>query len=244
MKMTRDIFIETLIEEAKKNSIIIDREKAIKLYEYKELLIEWNQKINLTAITDDKEIILKHFIDSLLVVKYINKGDKIIDVGTGAGFPGIVLAIYFGKAVNITLIDSLQKRVDFLNNVITSLKLDNTRAIHGRAEEIAHKEEYREKYDIAIARAVAPLNILLEYLAPYIKKDGICICMKSVSAQEEIKAAEKAIETLNLIIKEIEEKILQIENDKITRIIISLKKEKNNSNMYPRQFAKIRKKPL
>lgn len=160
MKMTKEEFIEYLIRFAEKQGINISEDKANMLYIYKQLLLEWNEKINLTAITEDDDIIVKHFVDSLLSTKFVLEGMKIIDVGTGAGFPGIVLAIYYGKEINITLLDSLNKRINFLNDVIKKLELDNVKAIHGRAEEMAHNIEYREKYDVAIARAVAPLNVI------------------------------------------------------------------------------------
>lgn len=170
MKMSEEQFTKRLIEESKKYDIVLSMEKAIRLYQYKELILEWNEKVNLTAITEENQIIVKHFIDSLLLVKHINRGDSIIDIGTGAGFPGIVLAIYFEGGVKITLLDSLNKRVSFLENVISKLNIKNIKSVHGRAEEMSHIEEYREKYDIAVARAVAPLNILLEYMSGYIKK--------------------------------------------------------------------------
>lgn len=243
MKMSREDFINLLIIKAKENNITITKEQGNKLYDYKELLLEWNEKINLTAIIEDEDIIVKHFIDSLLCVEYIKNGEKIIDVGTGAGFPGIVLAIYFEGNVEITLLDSLNKRINFLDTVIGNLNLKNIETVHGRAEEIAHKEEYREKYDISIARAVAPLNILLEYLAGYVKKSGMCICMKSVSVEEELESARRAIEILNLNIKRNELKKI-IHREEITRKILIFKKEDNIGNKYPRSYGKIKKMPL
>lgn len=243
MKMTKEEFINTLIDKAKEQKIELDILKAEKMYLYKELLLEWNDKINLTSITEDEDIIVKHFIDSLLAVEYISEENKIIDVGTGAGFPGIVIGIYFSGKLDITLLDSLQKRVKFLNIVIEELELKNIKAIHGRAEEFAHHDEFREKYDIAIARAVAPLNILLEYLAGYIKVGGVCICMKALSADEEINDSKKALEILNIkLIKNIIKTITHIEN--ITRTIIIFEKCKNISNKYPRSYGKIKKNPL
>ena len=241
--MKKDEFITLLITKAKENNVCINSEQSEKLYEYKELLLEWNEKINLTAITDDEDIIVKHFIDSLLCIEHIEENSNIIDVGTGAGFPGIVIAIYFDGKVNITLLDSLQKRINFLNEVIEKLKLRNIKAIHGRAEEFAHKEEFRECYDIAIARAVAPLNILLEYLAGYTKVDGKCICMKSLSVDEEIKEAKKAFEILNLVLIENIKKTIKYKED-ITRTILVFNKNKTIPNKYPRSYGKIKKSPL
>lgn len=243
MKMTKEEFIDILINKAKENKIEINAEKAEKLYLYKELLLEWNEKINLTSIVEDEDIIIKHFVDSLLCVEYIEENSKIIDVGTGAGFPGIVIAIYFDDKVNITLLDSLKKRVTFLNAVIEELKLKNIQAIHGRAEEYAHKEEYRETYDISIARAVAPLNILLEYLTGYVKVKGKCICMKSISADEEVKNSKKAFEILNVELAQNIKKTIN-HNEDITRIILIFNKNKNITNKYPRSYGKIKKSPL
>lgn len=244
MKMSKENFIKFLMEKANENDIELSNQQAEKLYLYKELLLDWNEKINLTAITEDEDIIVKHFIDSLLCAEYITEGKKIVDVGTGAGFPGIVLAIYFEGKIKITLLDSLNKRIMFLNDVINKLNLKNVETIHGRAEEIAHKEEYREKYDIAIARAVAPLNILLEYLSGYVKKDGKCLCMKSISAQDELSIATNAINILGLSLKLNELKKMIHNEEEITRQILIFNKENNIGNKYPRTYGKIKKKPL
>ena len=133
-----------------------------KFYQYMKLLLEWNEKINLTAITDEKEIIKKHFIDSLTISKLIKEDTSVVDVGTGAGFPGMPLAIT--KKVNVTLVDSLNKRINFLNIVKDSIKLENVNTVHSRAEEVGQNEKYREKFDYAVSRAVAPINVLLEYM--------------------------------------------------------------------------------
>lgn len=241
--MEKNDFIKTLIDKAKENNIALADIQAEKLYLYKELLLEWNEKINLTSIIEDEDIIVKHFIDSLLSIEYIEKNTKIIDVGTGAGFPGIVLAIYFDGQIEITLLDSLQKRVNFLNLVIQELELNKIQAIHGRAEEFAHKEEYREKYDVAIARAVAPLNILLEYLSGYVKVSGKCICMKSVSADEEIQKSTKAFEVLKVTLEGNYKKTIKHHED-ITRTILVFDKNNQTPNKHPRSYGKIKKAPL
>ena len=243
MKMTKEEFINKLIDKSKQNGIILSSNQAEKMYAYKELLLEWNEKINLTAITDDEDIIVKHFIDSLLSVEYINEDERIIDVGTGAGFPGIVIAIYFDSKLNITLLDSLNKRVSFLELVIKELGLKNINVIHGRAEELANNNDYREKYDVAIARAVAPLNILLEYLSGYIKVGGRCICMKGSGAKEEEISSKNAICTLNLKMINSVKKIIE-NNEDIIRYFLVYKKEKETPLKYPRSYGKIKKKPL
>ena len=244
MKMTKEQFTENIIEFASKYNISLNEEKANKFYEYKELLLEWNGKINLTAITEDDDIMVKHFIDSLLCVNIIGENKNIVDVGTGAGFPGIVLAIYYDGKVDITLVDALNKRINFLNLVIEKLGLKNIKAIHGRAEEVAHKEEYREGYDIAIARAVAPLNVLLEYLSGYVKTNGQCICMKSVSVNDEMQNAQKAIKELNLKLISNNKIDIEYKEEILTRNILVFKKNDVLKLKYPRMYAKIKKNPL
>ena len=155
-------FINILKKEAKNRNIELT-DKALERFElYKNLMLEWNEKMNLTAITDEYQIIMKHFIDCLEITKYMSGNEKVIDVGTGAGFPGIVIAIYF-ENINITLLDSLNKRLIFLEEVVKNLNLKNVNIVHARAEEFAHKDEYRNKYDLVVSRAVANLSNLLEY---------------------------------------------------------------------------------
>ena len=165
-----------------KSNLILTGEKIEKFYNYMNLLIEWNKKINLTAIIEPKEIILKHFIDSLTILKYIKNNETIIDVGTGAGFPGIPLKIVRDD-LKITLADSLNKRINFLNEVISKLDLKNIDAIHTRAEELGKNKKYREKFDIATSRAVANMSTLSEYLIPFIKVEGRCILARSPNAK-------------------------------------------------------------
>ena len=185
-----------------KLNLTLTEEQIEKFYNYMNLLIEWNKKINLTAIVEPKDIILKHFIDSLTIEKYIKKGENIIDVGTGAGFPGIPLKIA-REDLKITLADSLNKRINFLNEVINKLDLKNIETIHTRAEELGKNKKYREKFDIATSRAVANMSTLSEYLIPFIKVKGGCICMKSSDIDTELENAKKAInkECLGTIIK-------------------------------------------
>ena len=149
-------------------NINLTNEQVLKFYKYMNLLLEWNEKINLTAITNPEEIILKHFVDSLTIGKYINKGESLVDVGTGAGFPGIPIKIYRDD-INVTLVDSLNKRVKVLNIFIEELMLERIEAIHSRAEEFGRNSKYREKFDVSTSRAVANLATLSEYLIPLIK---------------------------------------------------------------------------
>lgn len=216
----------------------LSEEQIDNYYKYMELLIEWNQKMNLTAITEPKEIIEKHFIDSLTILPYINENSKIIDVGTGAGFPGIPVKIA-NSSLKITLLDSLNKRITFLEKVISELQLKNIEAIHGRAEE--YIKEKREKYDIAVSRAVAELPTLLEYLLPYVKLGWKCICMKGPKAVEEIEKSKKALGILGGKIEKIEN--IKI-NDEMERNIVIITKVKNTPAKYPRKAGKPGKEPI
>lgn len=208
---------------------------------YMDLLLEWNEKINLTAITEKNQIILKHFIDSLTISKYIEKNSKVIDVGTGAGFPGIPLKIY-NNTLNITLLDSLNKRINFLNEVINELQLEKIQAIHSRAEDLARNNNYREKFDYAISRAVANLSTLSEYLLPYVKVNGKCICMKGPNINEEVKNSKQALKRLGGEIIDI--KNFTLPESDIERNIIIIKKIKNTDKEFPRKAGIPAKKPL
>lgn len=237
-------FKDTLKEEAFKMNIELNDNVLNNLEAYKNILIEWNEKINLTAITDDYEIIMKHFIDCLELVKYIDETKKVIDVGTGAGFPGIVIAIYFEGRLNITLLDALNKRINFLQEVVTLLKLDNVTLVHGRAEECAKMKEYREKYDLVVSRAVANLPVLLEYEIPYVKVGGNCLIMKGDNVEQEIEKAKKAFNILNC---RIENKYCYnyfVDEEKYTRVILDIKKSKETNNKFPRNNGQIKKNPL
>ena len=217
-------------------------DEQIKSFEkYMNLLLEWNEKINLTAITQPEEIKLKHFVDSLTVLKYINDDDKVIDIGTGAGFPGIPLKIMKGNT-KITLLDSLNKRINFLNIVIETLNLRNIQAIHGRAEEIARNKLYREKYDVTVSRAVANLSTLSEYMLPFVKVGGKCICMKGANVNEEIEKAKNAIKELGGEIERVDNFYLS-DNDNERNIII-IRKVKETSSKYPRKAGMPSKEPL
>ena len=218
------------------------KEKQIKhLYEYMNLLIEWNKNINLTAIVEPKEIILKHFVDSLTISKYITENSILIDIGTGAGFPGIPLKI-LRDDIDITLVDSLNKRIKFLNEVINKLNLSNINTIHGRAEEIGRNINYRETFDYATSRAVANIATLSEYLIPLIKKNGKCIYMKGPDLEEELEKGKKAISVLggNLEIKE----EFELPYSDIKRTIIIIEKKKNTPTKFPRKPGTPSKEPI
>ena len=210
-------------------------------YKYMNLLIEWNKFMNLTAITDPDEVILKHFVDSLTISKYVDNQKKIIDIGTGAGFPGIPLGIY-RKDLEIVLMDSLNKRIKFLDEVCSNIQLKNINTIHSRAEDLANDKNYREQYDYATSRAVASLNVLLEYMLPFVKVGGKCICMKGANISDEINISKKALSQLGGIIESVEE--FQLPDSDIVRNIVIVKKVKETPNVYPRKAGVPSKNPI
>lgn len=211
-----------------------------KFYQYMKLLLEWNEKINLTAITDESEIIRKHFIDSLTISKLIKEDTNVVDVGTGAGFPGIPLAIT--KKVKVTLVDSLNKRINFLNIVKESIELNNVNTVHGRAEEVGQNEKYREKFDYAVSRAVAPINVLLEYMLPLVKVGGYCLCMKGPKVIDEMQGIENVAEKLGG--KHIKLEELEIPGEESRKNVIIIKKVESTNKKYPRKPGTPAKQPL
>ena len=239
--MEEEVLEKYFEKAAQKINLELSEEEIKKFMKYKNIIKNWNEKINLTAIIDDKEFLLKHFIDSLTINKYIEENNKIIDIGTGAGFPGIPIKIV-NKDIEIDLLDSLNKRLIVLNEVIEELKLKNIKTIHGRAEEIFQKEEYREKYDIAVSRAVASLKVLVELMMPAIKVGGKCICMKGKNSEEEINEARKAIKILGGEIEEI--KSLTLPESDNERTIIIIRKTKKTSLKYPRKPGTPQSKPI
>lgn len=239
--MDRESFSNDLIEKSKKVNVEIDKIKEEQFYQYMQLLIEWNEKINLTAITEPNDIILKHFIDSITINKYIKDSDNIMDIGTGAGFPGIPLKI-MNSDKKFVLVDALNKRINFLNQVCEKLGLKDIKCIHTRAEELANNAEHRGIYEIVVSRAVARLNILLEYMLPFVKVGGRCICMKGPNIEEELKEAEKAILVLGGKVEKVENFLLP-ESD-IERNIVIIKKVKNTPNQYPRKAGLPSKQPI
>ena len=235
--------IGTLRRGIEKLNIKLNDDQINSFILYKELLKEWNEKINLTSITDDIEIDIKHFLDSLTpaVTNMFDGNKKIIDVGTGGGFPGLPLKIY-NKELDVTLLDSLNKRIIFLNEVINSLELKRINAIHGRAEELGRKEEYREQYDICISRAVASLDTLSEYCMPFVKKGGYFISMKGPDVDEEIIQSEKGIKILGG--KVVDKKIFTLPESDINHSLIIIEKIKETPTKYPRAGGKPKKDPL
>lgn len=211
---------------------------------YFELLIEWNKKINLTSITERNEVITKHFIDSVLLLSHYSENyfenKEVIDIGTGAGFPGIPLAIMMPNT-NFTLIDSLNKRIHFLEIVIDELQLKNVRLFHGRAEDYGKDNDFREQFDFCVSRAVAPLPTLLEFCSPFIKVDGNLLLYKSKKSEDEIREAKHALSELNCTISDICE---LWKDESIERYILNIRKDNQTPDKYPRRAGKPKKKPL
>ena len=221
-------------EELIKYKIKLPEDQIQKLYNFMKMTLDWNEKVNLTAITDEYEFILKHIIDCLSV-KFKNVSN-VIDVGTGGGFPGMILAIV-NPNIQFTLMDSLGKRIHILEEEVEKLKLKNVKLIHSRVEDLGKNEEYREQYDIAISRAVASLNILLEYLTPFVKVGGRIIAMKGENYQEELKLANNAINEFKL-------NSFNLENTILNHINLTFTKISKTPLKYPRNPGQIKKQPL
>lgn len=233
--------LELITPALEKNGIAFDDTALERLDKYAELLVQWNEKINLTAITDPEDIVIKHFLDCALLLKCVNipEGGKVIDVGTGAGFPGMVLKI-LRPDIKLTLLDGLNKRLVFLNEVLSELGLE-ARTVHMRAEEAGKASAHREQYDLVTARAVARLSTLYEYCLPLCRIGGIFCSMKGPSAHEELAEAKRAASILGGDKGEIKLETLTGEE---TRAFIITKKISQTPPKYPRISAKISKQPL
>lgn len=226
-----------MIELFKKYEYSINDKKKLLFNNYYKDLVEKNKVMNLTAITEENEVYLKHFLDSILPLKNIKDNSKILDIGTGAGFPGIPLKI-MNSTLNITLLDSLNKRINFLNEEISKLDLQNIKAIHSRAEDYANVS--RETFDYVVSRAVARLNTLLEYCLPFVKIGGMFIAYKGSSSNEEIEECANALKILGGKIEKVEE--FDLEGN--FRSLIYIKKVKETPKKYPRGQNKPKNQPL
>lgn len=240
--------IDSFLKDLKELDIILKEEQIVQFMTYYELLKEWNQFMNLTAITEYEEVLKKHFIDSLSLVKAyrfdscnFDKPFSVIDIGTGAGFPGIPLKIAFPH-LKVTLLDSLQKRINFLQEVIEKLSLKEIDALHGRAEDFAKKESFREQYDLCVSRAVANLATLSEYCLPFVKVKGKFVSYKSEKLAEELETSGKAISILG---GKIENQVeFMIPDTDIYRNLLVISKQKKTPAKYPRKAGVPVKMPI
>ena len=234
----------TFIDDLKKLGISLNTTQTKQFEDYFNLLLSENEKINLTAITKRDEVFKKHFVDSLSLIKYgmdLKDNLKIIDLGSGAGFPGIPLKIAFPQ-LSITLVDSLNKRVDFLEDVINELNLSDINAVHGRAEELARQDVFRENFDFCVSRAVANLSTLAEYCLPFVKVNGFFISYKAEDVSDEVSAAENSISLLGgRFDKEVS---FILPNSDISRTLVGVRKISETPEKYPRRTGLPGKRPL
>lgn len=234
--------MDLLREGAAEFGISITENEQQKFGQYSRLLLEWNERVNLTAVTEEREIIIKHYLDSLSLGSITDfEGKTLIDVGTGAGFPGIPLKICY-EGLNVTLLDSLEKRIRFLNEVINSLSLSGIEAIHGRAEDYGAKADYREKFDYAVARAVAELPVLCEYCLPFVKTGGIFMAMKGPSVENEVKESARAISILGGELEGVRKFVLPFSD--YERSVVVIRKCRHTPPGYPRKSGRPTKSPL
>lgn len=237
------MFQEEMKKAAAGYGLTLSEEQLRQFTRYYELLIEWNEKMNLTAITEEHEVAVKHMVDSLTAydTSLFQDGVSVIDVGTGAGFPGLPLKI-FCPGIKLTLMDSLNKRVKFLQTVVTELGLQNVECVHARAEEGARNKKYREQFDLAVSRAVARLPILCEYCLPFVKRGGHFLALKGRAFAEEVAEAQKAIKVMGGSHTEVREVHLPDLEDK--RAIIIVTKTMPTPKAYPRKAGTPAKNPL
>ena len=233
-------FKEFFIEECNKNGIKIEENLIEKFYVYMKEILRWNEMVNVTAIKEEKEFIVKHFIDSLTIEKYIKNGKKILDIGTGAGFPGIPIKIVKNES-EVILVDSVNKKLNVIRDIIPKIELEKIECIHSRAEDLAKDCNYREKFDVVTSRAVSNLSTLVEYMLPCAKIEGKIICMKGPSYEEELENAKNAIKILGGKLEEIETTNIDGE---LERNILIIKKEKPTPKQYPRGQGKPLKEPI
>ena len=238
--MNFEEFKNVFIEESKYLNLEISEKKLKLFFDYMKGIIEWNDKINVTAITDEKMFIVKHFVDSLAINKFAVSSNSIIDIGTGGGFPGIPLKI-MNKDSKITLIDSVNKKLNVIRDITKDMDLGSLEIIHSRAEDLASKTEYREMYDMATTRAVSNFTTILEYMLPFVKVGGIAVCMKGPNFKEELEEAKVAIDVLGGKFEKIES--LNV-GEELERNIIIIKKVKNTPKKFPRGQGKPLKEPI
>ncbi|WP_294405014.1 16S rRNA (guanine(527)-N(7))-methyltransferase RsmG [uncultured Clostridium sp.] len=236
-------YFDLMSKAAEDVGLQLSKEQYERFMKYMKLLQEWNEKINLTAITEDEEVVKKHFIDCIKAFKReeFKNADTMIDVGTGAGFPGLPIAI-MRSDLKVTLLDSLNKRINFLNTVVQELGLKNVTTIHSRAEDGARKKELREQFDIATSRAVANMSVLSEFCMPYVKVGGSFIALKGPAVEQEIAESRNAIGTLGGQLVDVYE--VSIEETELRHNLVVVKKIKPCDKIYPRKAGTITKKPI
>lgn len=238
-------FAQWMEEECSQIGVTLSEKQMEQFFQYYEMLIQWNEVMNLTAITEMDQVVTKHFVDSMSLVKAVSelgsKEIRIMDLGTGAGFPGIPLKIAFPH-LKITLLDSLNKRINFLNEVIEVLGLQNVETCHGRAEDFGHRKEYREQYDLCASRAVANLSTLTEYCLPFVKVGGQFVSYKSGNVDNELKESSKAIKILGGEAGKVCSFVLP--GTDFARTLVPIKKIKMTGNKYPRKAGTPSKEPL
>ena len=231
-----------LYDTVKKMNYELTEEMLAQFSSYEKLLVEWNEKMNLTAITEHNEVVIKHFADSLFGLKFIKDSSSVIDVGTGAGFPGLPLKIA-RPDIKLTLLDSLNKRLNFLTEVKNQLGLSDVTCVHSRAEDGAKSDsDLRESFDVATSRAVANLSVLCEYCLPYLKRGGVFLAYKGSDVDEELMNAQNAIETLGGEVTGVYQ--YNIPDTDINHSVVVITKVRNTPDKYPRLQGKIQKKPL
>lgn len=237
--------VEQFQSELAKHNIELSQKQLDQFEKYYQLLVEWNEKINLTAITDKEEVYLKHFFDSISAAFYYpfhqHSSLSICDVGAGAGFPSIPLKIVFPH-LQVTIVDSLKKRITFLEELAQELQLENVQFFHDRAETFGQNKQFREQYDLVTARAVARLSVLSEFCLPLVKMNGDFLALKGANGQEELNEGKKAIQILGGKVEKIHEFLLPVENS--ARTIIQVKKVKGTPKKYPRKPGTPLKTPL
>ena len=234
--------INFLKESAEKSGIILTEEMLPKFEIFYEELLETNKTLNLTAITEMKDVVLKHFIDSMAVSRFYDfSGTTVMDVGTGAGFPGIPLAILC-PGTRFVLLDSLKKRLNFIDKILEKCEIENVELLHGRAEDFGREEKYREQFDFCVSRAVAAMPVLLELCTPFVKVRGKFLSYKSERLGEEMESAGRAMKILNC--KLLAEHEYKLPDTDFFRVYAAFEKEKNTPKKYPRQARKKKKEPL
>jgi len=235
--------IELLREGASTLGLTLTLDQLEQFKEYMNYTLEVNKTMNLTAITEDREFIIKHFLDSLTLSQVYNfeNTERVLDMGTGAGFPGIPLKILYSEA-KFVLVDSLNKRIQFLKNVVEKLNLKNIHCIHGRAEQLGQEKDYRETFNVVVSRAVAPLAILSEYCIPFLKTDGVFLCLKGPKYKEEIQRSMGAIKKLGGKLEEV--KPIKLPFSDITHYILIIRKINKTPTRYPRKPGKPTKSPI